>query len=159
MTALALDLGTKTGWAVWRPCHVVSQRIIASGTWDLKPKRDDSSGMRFIYFRGKLRAMREAYPDIRHVVYEAVARHAGTHAAHVYGGFQSHLTTWCHENKVSHQGVPVGTLKKWATSTGNANKAAMVVSARAQTGLDIADDNEADAVLLALYAAEQEPGR
>lgn len=151
MTTLALDLGTKTGWAVTR-----DGILVASGWWDLKPKRIDSPGMRFIYFMGKLKAMREAYPDIGHVVYEAVARHAGTHAAHVYGGFQSHLTTWCHRNKVSYQGVPVGTLKKWATGKGNAGKPMMIEAARLKTGLDITDDNEADAVLLALWSAEQE---
>jgi Holliday junction resolvasome RuvABC endonuclease subunit len=107
-------------------------------------------------FRGRLREVVLAYPDLDDVVYEEVVRHAATYAAQMYGAFQGALMTWCHDAFCSFRGVPVGTLKKWATGKGNAKKAEMIEAARDHTGLDITDDNEADAVLLALYAAEHD---
>jgi hypothetical protein len=155
MTTLALDLGTKCGWAVMRDGTLEN-----SGVWDLSPKRGDSSGMRFVHFRGRLRAMREGYPDIGDVVYElAVGGYRGNYAPELYGGFQATLTTWCQDHSIRYQGVPVGTLKKWATGKGSAKKDMMVEAACKRTGLDITDHDQADAVLLALYAAEQEGGR
>lgn len=154
MTTLALDLGTKTGWAILHDGELGN-----SGTWDLSPRRGDSPGRRFVLFRGRLREMLLAYPDIRHVVYEEVVGHAATYAAQMYGAFQGALMTWCHDASCSFEGVPVGTLKKWATGKGNANKAAMVFAVQEKTTLPITDHNHADAVLLALYAAEQEGGR
>ncbi len=44
--------------------------------------------------------------------------------------------------------VPPGTLKKYATGRGNADKTSMVVAARERLGYDGTDDNEADALWL-----------
>lgn len=45
------------------------------------------------------------------------------------------------------QGVLAGTIKRHATGNGNADKAAMIVRARA-AGFRPADDNEADSIAL-----------
>jgi Holliday junction resolvasome RuvABC endonuclease subunit len=58
---------------------------------------------------------------------------------------------------VPYQGVPVGTIKKHATGRGNADKQAMVAAARAR-GFSPADDNEADAIALLLWAIETQGG-
>jgi hypothetical protein len=47
--------------------------------------------------------------------------------------------------------VPVGTSKKHATGRGNAPKQAMIDAARAR-GFSPADDNEADAISILLWA-------
>ena len=54
-------------------------------------------------------------------------------------------------------GVPVGTIKRHATGKGNADKAAMVAAVRAR-GFSPADDNEADAIAILLWALETRGG-
>jgi Holliday junction resolvasome RuvABC endonuclease subunit len=85
------------------------------------------------------------------VYFEEVRRHVGVDAAHAYGGFLAHLTAWCEHHQIPYQGVPVGTIKKHATGKGNADKAAMMAAVRAK-GFLPADDNEADALALLLWA-------
>ena len=140
MTLLALDLGTNCGWCVGDDAHHVS------GTWALKPGRYESSGMRFVKFRTALREIIKAYP-VGHVVYEEVRRHAGTDAAHIYGGLMATLQAFCEEYKLPYDAIPVGTIKKFWTGKGNANKAAMIAECE-DRGLFVRDDNEADAVAL-----------
>jgi Holliday junction resolvasome RuvABC endonuclease subunit len=51
----------------------------------------------------------------------------------------------------------VGTIKRHVTGRGNADKVAMVAAVRAR-GFKPADDNEADALALLLWAIETEGG-
>lgn len=140
MKALALDLGTTTGWcAGTKESHV-------SGTWSLKPGRFDGGGMRFVKFKARLDEIYQSMPFDR-VWFEEVRRHAGTDAAHVYGGLMATLTAWCEDHGVPYEGVPVGTIKKAWTGKGNANKAVMIAECL-DRGYSVADDNEADAIAL-----------
>ena len=84
-------------------------------------------------------------------------RHAGTDAAHVYGGFLATLTAWCEQHGIAYQGVPVGTIKRYATGKGNADKQAVIAAVRAR-GFEPADDNEADAIAILLWAIETNGG-
>jgi len=59
------------------------------------------------------------------------------------------LTAWAELRGVPYEGVPVGTIKRHATGKGNADKDAMIAAAR---GFSPADDNEADAIALLLWA-------
>ena len=68
------------------------------------------------------------------------------------------LSAWCEERAIAYQGVPVGTIKRYATGKGNADKAAMIAAMRAR-GFAPADDNEADALALLLWATDAEGGR
>ena len=137
---LALDLGTHTGWAAWTGASVVS------GAWDFTPRRFDGGGMRFLRFQALLR---HALDDLRaeRVFYEEVRAHAGTDAAHIYGGLWAVLTAHCESRQIPYAGVPVATIKRHATGKGNASKAAMLDAAR-HRGWNPADDNEADALWL-----------
>ncbi len=67
------------------------------------------------------------------------------------------LSVWCEQHNVPFQGVPVGTIKKSFTGKGNANKAAMMEAAR-DRGFSPADDNEADAIAILLWAIETRGG-
>jgi crossover junction endodeoxyribonuclease RuvC len=89
-------------------------------------------------------------PDI--VAYESVNRHAGTMAAHFYGGLLCILEYICLSRGVPCVGVPVGVIKKFATGKGNATKEEMIEAALADGARDIEDDNAADAYWLAKYA-------
>jgi crossover junction endodeoxyribonuclease RuvC len=142
---LALDLGTKCGF-----CLGVSSQTAVSGVWDLKHDRFAGGGMRYVRFRSKLNEVRAALP-ISLVVFEEVRKHAGTDAAHVYGGLMAILTEWCESKMIPYQGVPVGTIKKHWTGKGNASKDQMIAECNRRE-MAVVDDNEADAIALFDYA-------
>lgn len=141
MTVLALDLGTTTGYA-WQ----AGAGAIASGVWSLKPQRFEGGGMRFVRFRENLDRMLKTC-GVSQIYFEEVRRHLGTDAAHIYGGLMGTLTGWCEEKGIPYQGVPVGTIKKFWTGKGNADKAMMIAEA-VKRGHGVEDDNEADAIAL-----------
>ena len=149
---LALDLGTTTGWALRS-----FDGLISSGTASFKPGRFDGGGMRYLRFTNWITDMDQLAGPIEAIWFEEVRRHIGTDAAHVYGGLMATLTSWAELRGVPYEGVPVGTIKKHATGKGNANKDAMIAAARAR-GFSPADDNEADAIALLLWAIETQGG-
>jgi hypothetical protein len=150
---LALDLGTTTGWALRG-----HDGGISSGTITFKPSRFEGGGMRFLRFRGWLAEVAALSGGMARIVFEEVRAHAGTDAAHIYGGFLGMLSAWCEEHDVPYEGVPVGTIKRYATGKGNAGKAKMVAAIQAR-GFAPADDNEADAIALLLWATDPTGGR
>ena len=150
---LALDLGTTTGWALRR-----QDGGITSGTITFRPSRFEGGGMRYLRFRSWLAELAALAGGLTRIAFEEVRSHAGTDAAHLYGGFLAHLSAWCEERGVAYEGVPVGTIKRFATGRGNADKAAMIAAIQAR-GFAPADDNEADAIALLLWATEPTGGR
>lgn len=143
MSILALDLGTKTGWA---------SSSGPSGIWDMKLSKFDSAGRRYSEFRHNLHnAVLVFKPSL--IVYEEVRRHTAVDAAHVYGGMMAVLQVVCIDNKIEYQGVPVGTIKKHATGKGNADKKMMVAAAIQKfKGVNVIDDNHADSLWILDYA-------
>ena len=148
-TILALDLGTTTGWALRG-----SDGHITSGSESFRPQRFEGGGMRFLRFKRWLTELKAVTSGIDALHFEEVRRHVSTDAAHVYGGFLATLTAWCEHHQIPYQGVPVGTIKKYATGKGNASKDEMVASARARGHAPV-DDNEADALALLHWAIAQ----
>lgn len=157
---LALDLGTNTGWALQQ-----IDGAITSGTQVFKPQRFEGGGMRYLRFKRWLTelkacqtdaALQSAQSGLQAVYFEEVRRHASTDAAHAYGGFLATLTAWCEHHQIPYQGIPVGTIKKYATGKGNASKEDVIAAMRAQ-GHQPVDDNEADALAL-LYLALEKAG-
>ncbi|MFT3687765.1 crossover junction endodeoxyribonuclease RuvC [Paenirhodobacter sp.] len=149
---LALDLGTTTGWA-----SRGYDGLITSGTVSFRPGRFDGGGMRFLRFTNWLTELDRLSGPVAAIWFEEVRRHAGTDAAHVFGGLLATLTTWAELRGVPYCGVPVGTIKKHATGRGNAPKQDMIVAARTR-GFSPADDNEADAIAILLWAIETNGG-
>jgi Holliday junction resolvasome RuvABC endonuclease subunit len=145
-TLLTLDLGTQTGWALRG-----RDGVITSGTVSFKPQRFEGGGMRYLRFKRWLDELALVAGEPQAVYFEEVRRHAGVDASHVYGGLLGQLTAWCEQRAIPYQGVPVGTLKKHATGRGNADKAAMIAAMQAR-GFHPADDNEADALALLVWA-------
>lgn len=149
MTILALDLGTKLGWAVgFGPGDVLH------GMSEFRTGRFEGGGMRWLTFRKWLQTIHNEHGPLEAVYFEEVRRHIGTDAAHAYGGFLATLTAWCEARSVPYQGIPVGTIKRHATGKGNANKAAMIAAMQAK-GFRPADDNDADALALLLCVMDQ----
>jgi len=151
-TMLALDLGTTTGWAIRG-----FDGLITSGTVSFKPSRYDGGGMRYLRFTNWLTEIDRLSGPIEAIYFEEVRRHVGTDAAHVFGGLLAVLTSWGELRGVPYQGVPVGTIKKFLTGQGNANKQAMIDAALSR-GFSPNDDNEADAIAILLWAIETQGG-
>ena len=149
---LALDLGTSTGWALRD-----ADGLITSGTVSLRPGRFDGGGMRYLRFANWLAEIDRLTGPMAAIWFEEVRRHAGTDAAHVYGGLMATLTAWAEQHGVPYQGVPVGTIKRHVTAKGNAGKEAVLAAVRAR-GFSPADDNEADAIAILLWAIETNGG-
>ncbi|WP_420818892.1 hypothetical protein [Oleisolibacter albus] len=149
---LALDLGTVMGWALR-----AGDGTIVSGTEAFRQDRWSGGGMRYLRLRRWLGEIATTTGGIGLIVYEEVRRHAGTDAAHVYGGFLATLTAWCEDRTVAYEAVPVGTIKRFATGKGNAGKQAVIAAIRAR-GLNPADDNEADAIALLHWTIQHRAG-
>ena len=139
---LALDLGTKTGWAV-----CLADQKILSGTEDFKSTRFEGGGMRYLRFKSWLDEMSKLSNGIDQIYFEEVRRHIGVDAAHAYGGFLAHLSSWCEEKQIPYLGIPVGTIKKHIAGKGNASKS-QIISKITEMGFSPQDDNEADALAL-----------
>lgn len=146
MNILAIDLGTTTGWALMAQGH------INSGSKSFKPQRFEGGGMRYLRFKRWLTEIKNSVDTIEAVYFEEVRRHLGVDAAHAYGGFLATLTAWCEHHQIPYSGVPVGTIKKFATGRGNASKNEMIKAAWKLTEVFPVDDNEADAIHLLRYA-------
>jgi Holliday junction resolvasome RuvABC endonuclease subunit len=58
---------------------------------------------------------------------------------------------------IPYQGVSVGAIKRHATGKGNADKQAVIAAIKSR-GFTPADDNEADAIAILLWAIETEGG-
>ncbi|MBF0153235.1 MAG: hypothetical protein HQL64_05795 [Magnetococcales bacterium] len=147
---LALDLGSKTGWALRQ-----ADGTITSGVMEFRPGRFEGGGMAFVRFKHWLDEILLFAEPLTAVFFEEVRAHAGVTAAHVYGGFLAHLTAWAEQHQLPYQGVPVGTIKRHATGKGNASKAE-VMEAMRRKGHHPADDNAADALAILHWAIDEE---
>lgn len=143
---VGIDPGTACGWALLASDGTRS----SSGEWDLKPRRHEGGGMRYLRFARLLTELIESGGAIEAVLYEEVRRHAGVDAAHVYGGIIAQLQAICEAKGIPYLGIPVGTVKKKATGKGNASKEMMIAAALIRwPELGGIGDNEADALWIA----------
>jgi len=142
---LSIDLGTQTGWAM--KCL---DGTVVSGTVSFKPQRYEGGGMRYLRFKRWLDELYGSQGAVGQIVFEEVRRHAGTDAAHVYGGLMAHLTAWCEHKKIPYSGVPVQTIKRYATGNGGAKKSQIIDWCNKHAHFP-RDDNEADALVLLFY--------
>lgn len=150
LTVLALDLGTITGWAV-----APRGGVLRSGSFELQPSKLGGNGRRWIAFREWLTSTAREVGGVHAVYYEDVKNHAGTIAAHVYGGYLAMLEAWCAANNIPLHGVGVGTVKKHFTGNGAAKKPAMIAEAE-RRGIKVIDDNHADAIAILAYGVAHE---
>ena len=144
---LALDLGTKTGFCVFRE-ESGNIEFLESGTKNLSPARKAPIGRRFVCFRDWLLSLIKEY-DIKTIYYEQVFGHTGVQASHIYGGFLYHLAAICDDLKIPLYGIGVCTIKKCVTGYGHADKNQVICAVR-QWNLNPIDDNQADAIAIAL---------
>ena len=147
MLIWALDLGTHAGYAVLN-----DGKVIKSGVKDFTPPKKFRA-MRFIDFREWL--MDEVTDSTGLIVYE-LPHHRGGAATRVLLGLVAIVEMVACEKGIEVKSVQTRHLKKWATGKGNAEKSEMVLASRKRTGIMVTDDNEADAILVGLWAASGE---
>lgn len=152
MRALALDMGSRCGWAIGKAGEVCAGQV-CSGVWDIAPRRGESPGMRYLHLRAHLQRVRAAYPDLAAVFYEQ-AHHRGGAATEYAVGCVATVQAWCAVHRRVFEAVLSATIKKHATGKGNAPKDA-VMGAMRRRGFTPADDNEADALALLDWAFAQ----
>jgi len=152
---LALDLASKTGWAHSNGC---------SGVWDLRAKKDESSGMRLIRLEAKLREVYVAAPfDV--VAFESVSVMSGacanSDAVKFISKMQAIVETFVERREdMEYIGLNLQTIKSHALSDwpkGTARNKQMMVKAAKQRWpqVSIVDDNHADALWILDLAKTQ----
>lgn len=146
---LALDLGTKLGWAVR-----ARDGKVWHGTEVFTPRKSWTPGQRWLRARSFLTDL-----IVRHqatvIAYEDVKRHMGTDAAHAYGAFLCIVQMVADSHRATLQPVGVKTIKKYWTGNGNADKDAMTAQAKVR-GFRPETDNDSDALAILHYAVDQE---
>lgn len=149
---IGIDPGTKCGWAVLDEQGV----RLASGTWDISPRRHEGGGMRFVRLDRYLSELLDTYDGWHRsgehralLAYEEVRRHLGTDAAQIYGGIVATVTRICEGQQLPYQGIPVATVKRRATGKGNASKGEVNDAAARRWGLVPVGEDEADALWIA----------
>jgi hypothetical protein len=144
MRILALDMATKTGWAFW------DGRLVGSGVVNLGEENRERALYDLI--RNSPRASTSgAFAEF--VVVESPVSYGGriSHGARLDGA--ARLT--CSLLGIGFMDVPNQVIKKHATGKGNAKKPDMIVASRERWGIEIIDDNHADALCLLSYILDQ----
>jgi len=147
---LALDPATLCGWATFD-----GTKKILYGSVNFHNKQWDGAGMRFLEMQRFIMTTHHEH-ELELVVYEAVENHGegGVYAAHVYGGFSTHIQSFCERIKIPYKGFGVSEIKKFWTGKGNASKTMMMSEAR-HRGFNPADDNAADALAILHLAMDR----
>lgn len=137
MNVLALDQASNCGWCCGDEIY---------GVWDLRTLRDESSGMKLVRLKSKLREIIAAQ-KIELIVYERVA---GQHSASLIHAAKmvAIIETLCEELGIEYAAFSAKEIKSWATGKGNAGKDLMIKAAQDNYGYTGNDDNEADAILI-----------
>lgn len=154
---LALDIATRTGWAMKTP------ERLSSGMVDFKLKVGDGYGMRYLRFDRWLQKMYDGmqlspgvYPTIR-IVYEKPIGYSDRDTA-VPAGMAGVMLKWCERNGITlYEAISPQTIKTRATGDYRARKD-VVAAAAAEKWPDqfppkkFPDDNQADALWLLDWA-------
>lgn len=141
---MALDLGTKCGYAILR-----ADGRVESGEARFPVKDGEGQGIRYVRFRRWLVEMKQAHPDIAELVYEQVMGHGAFQiiASHVYGGLLATLQAFGEHHGIVYRGIGVATIKKQFAGHGKASKTDMIRQCEA-LGFRPNSDNEADAIAI-----------
>lgn len=139
---LALDLATTTGHAL------MAGGVLTSGSACFKKKPKEPTGVQFIWFEAWLKE-RFRLDKPENVAFEEVYRWMSSGAAHMFCGFRAILLKECVRAGVPVFGYSPAHIKKFWTGKGTANKDTMIATTLMRfPDLDLADDNEADAIAI-----------
>jgi len=155
-TVLAFDPATTTGWALLG-AEPDGRVVYLGGGSRTFAWRDDCLGELWCdvdtWF---LQLLGQVGPMTTLIAYEQVRAHRGTIAAHRYGGLLATLLRLAQRRRALVLPIPVATAKKRLLGKGGGEgtgKPEMVAGVEA-LGLDVVDDNHADAVAVGLAALD-----
>jgi len=143
MKILAIDQASNCGWCVSETDY---------GTWDFNTRKDESSGMKWLRFRAKLKEMNDLL-KIDLIAYERVAGHHKNSIIHS-AKMVAIIESFCEENGIQYRAFSASEIKKFATGKGGAGKPAMIKAAKDKYGYDGNDDNTADAIHIYFLAKD-----
>lgn len=149
ISILALDLGTRTGYAVRQ-----RDGKIAHGTVSFAPRASWAAGQRWLRFQAWLAELLDLH-QVHQIAYEHVSFHAGVRDAHCYGAFRALVEMAADRRRIELVGTNVQTIKRHWTGKGGADKSAMIAAAR-NRGFRPETDNDADALAVLDWAIAQE---
>ncbi len=152
---LAIDIGTKLGFAVGISPEGGQQKLLESGMREFD--HANHPGRRWLRLWQHLDALLGQHGPFGMVVCEdfvgglrkgPTGQPITTRAPIVYGSFRAIIEVWsCHHGFPMRFVNPVH-LKRAATGSGAAKKPAMVAAASRRWGFRVVDDNHADALCL-----------
>jgi len=147
MDILGLDLALHTGWA-----RVVNGHVYESGVLDLSHTRDGEGRPNGHAFAALYIWLLEQTRLDTLIAYE-LAHHRGGPATRLACGWQAVVQMFAaRRGRQAPVTVATATLTKWATGSGRAGKDQMQDWASLHLGRRPVDDNEADAVAVAVWA-------
>lgn len=150
--ALSIDPASRLGWAT------LDNGILECGMEHFqrrkgrKTKEDEHVGIQFSRMEIWLwRLLKELQPDV--VFYEESAGHyQSVDASRAAFGWRVLILACCARLSIPTEGYAASTIKKYATGSGRAEKEDMIHAVSQKfKGLDIKDDNTADAVHILCY--------
>jgi len=149
--ALALDMATKTGYAI------LENGAVRGGTFVVKRRKgrrnlaDEHEGKEYADFADWLtRIVAKVQPQV--IFYELPAMFKNPVTGYKPIAFRGFLLAEASRQGVPLQGYNISTVKKAATGNGHAKKPQMIAAAKRDfPHLDIVDDNMADALHVLAY--------
>jgi Holliday junction resolvasome RuvABC endonuclease subunit len=153
---LALDLGTKTGWALLRPDgEVVSGTLVLAKAKELREQNGRELDCRYCRLAEFVSSMVKQH-SVEVLVFEDVEFSTYTGQTQLWASLRGAVwATGCGIPELEIEAVPVGTLKKFATGHGNATKDMMAAALKRSHPTYFSghqpDDNEVDAIHLLHY--------
>ncbi len=145
MLYIGFDLGTNCGMA-----EVGIVGLVCSGANAFPPPT------RYKKMRDHIiMALGQHHADDIHIAYE-MPHARGRYATRVLIGMECMLIDVCEELGLEPpRDVHSGTLKKYFTGNGRATKQDMMAEASRRVGREITDDNEADAIAVAMWLRDE----
>ena len=145
---IGFDPATSFGWAHLQVIGDVVERV-DSGVWDLSIGKHVNRAARLIKCEMNVaRLLDHVVPKA--VAYEAVARHSGVDAAHLWGAWYKIMIVECERREMACQGYYPTELKKMITGRGDASKQDIMDALAERFDVDVESDDEADAMAVAL---------
>lgn len=136
---LAIDQATKSGIAYELVGEAPKVEL-----WDLSIKNKESQGMKWLRFESRLSNFVKEN-EIKVVAYELPAGRNMNPIIHA-SKLICIIEKVCAENKIEYLETATGSIKKFATGKGNADKSMMIQAAKELWWYEGSDDNEADAL-------------
>jgi Holliday junction resolvasome RuvABC endonuclease subunit len=185
---LTLDIGTRTGWAIIKTADnskITDHKLLLSGTWlladhkSLQAQRmagyERTNDVRYAQLSANLEGHVQCYSIMR-IVFEDVQFCRSQMQAQLWASLRAAIWAIAQQyGMMQIEAVPVGTLKKFATGSGSADKLEMAKALSnyypgskiverdgdvilCQEDGTMMDDNEVDAIWLARYTASADRG-